>query len=51
MPQDADFFQKFEPVAKQYGMDFNSFQTAVKSRKMEEAADALMELRYVSALV
>jgi len=51
MPQDADFFQKFEPVAKQYSQDFNSFKTAVKSKKMEEAAEALMELRYASALV
>jgi hypothetical protein len=45
MPQDADFFQKFEPVAKQYSQDFDSFKTAVKSKRMEEAAEALMELR------
>jgi len=45
MPNDADFFQKFEPVAVQYGRDFKSFETAVKQSKEDEAQEALMELR------
>ena len=45
MPTDADFFQKFEPVAVQYGRDFKSFEAAVKQSKEEEAQEALMELR------